>query len=358
MTTFYRLLSTFVVLLLSFSPAFSAGSTVYEKAAFKPALDNAVGKIYKNHGGQSGYVKDSAGGKVTYDELANVAPGGAWRVMLGIGCELPGTHNSASNEYGKLMRYNSPAIVANNRDGFSYVFQTQAVEDAHLLKVENRIASRKKSLANEFKDVTVTLERQEDKTFRLTALYSYAGGATTSNIADRLYFFMRESEWLLCDVHTGIELSNASRWKELKGDITAISKADFITLYPLFKESGYAVNNPQNPYGDWQMGGDGYKVWVENLNTQMRLWLRIKQPYGNTPKEKAEAVLAQIRAFAPAKGAASVEANWDANDIWVGHLYPYAGMDGKEIKKTVDYFFDKYAPGAVKDVRKILKKSL
>jgi len=358
MSIHVRLFSAAALLISSLIPLHAAGSTTYGKDAFKPALDTAVGKIYKNHGGQSGYTLDSAGGKVTYEEVPNISAAGAWRVGLGNGCELPGTRNSASNEYGKLMRYNAPGVVVNTGDGFQYVFQTQAIDDIHLTQVEKSLAPRKKSLEGEYKDAQVSLERQPDKTFKLSVVSSYAGGKSVSRIADQLYYFMRESEWLLCDVHTGVELSNANRWKELKGDITTLTKADLITLYPLFKGSGYVVNNPDNPHGDWQMGGDGYKVWVENQNTQMKLWLRVKQPYGNTPKEKGEAILAQLRALKPAKGAASLEANWDQNDIWVGSVYPYAGMKGKAIEDTIDYFFNKYAPGATKDVRKIIKKSL
>ncbi len=358
MFTRHRHFAIAALLLINASGTFAATSTTYEKEAFKPALDTAVGKIYKNHGGQSGYTVDSAGGKVTYEEVANVSAHGAWQIGLGIGCELPGTRNSASNEYGKLMRYNAPGVVANVRDSLVYAFVTQAVDDPYVTHVEKNMAARKKSLMNEFKDVKVTLDRQADKTYKLTALYSYAAGVSPSHIADRLYFLMRESEWLLCDIHTGIELANLNRWKEIKGSITTLSKTDLITLYPLFKQSGYVVNNPDNPHGDWQMGGDGYKVWVENQNTQMKLWLRINQPFGNTTKEKGDAVLAQLRAMQPAKGAASLEANWDQNDIWVGSVYPYAGMKGKDVEDTIDYFFNKYAPGATKDVRKIVKKSL
>jgi len=344
----------FFIFMLASNAVFAAKLSIYEANQFKPALDEAAQRIQKLHGGRN--AEDSTGGNVKVEVLENGGQGGSWRVMLGIGCSLLGTDNSVSNEYGKLMAYKSPSVVVNNRDSFLYVFKTQAIDDIHLKKVEEQIASRKKSLINEFKNTSVTVERGEDKMYQVNALVPFTGGMSESQVADRLTHYMRESEWLLCDIHTGVELSNANRWKELKGNITTLSKADLITLYPLFKETGYAVNNPDNPHGDWQMGGDDYKVWVENQNTQMKLWLRINSPYGNTTKETGDAIIAQIQTLPLAKGAASVEVSRDENDIWIGSSYPYAGMKGKEIEDTIQYFYYKYSPGTTKDVRKIVKK--
>lgn len=345
-----------VLLSATLVPLHSIASTVYQRDDFKPAIDHAVGQLYQLHGGRD--TEDSSGGTIAYEELEGLAAGGAWRIRLGIGCEMLGTQNSVSNEYNKLIKYNSDAAVGNNTDSFNYFFRTQAVDEVHLPKVEERIASRKATMQNALSDVTLSIDRDADSTYLVTAAYSYAGDVSAAQISERLLSLMQESEWLMCDIHTGVELSNADRWKDLKGPIETLSKADFITLYPVFKESGFEVNNPDNPYGDWQIGGDGYKVWVENHGSGMRLWTRIQQPYGNTPQDKGEAVLAQIRALAPPKGAAVLEAYWDANDIWVGSVYPYAGMKGKDIEDTVEYFFNKYAPHVTKDVGKIMKKTL
>lgn len=335
------------------SPAYAASKNFYSKADFKEVLDRALTDIYK----RDARLREMgiAGKGNAYQEAPALSQNGAWQFTLSAACQLAYSNVSVSNNAGKFMTYNAPAVVTNNGGNFVYQFQTQSVGEIHKPEVEKVIEKLKKELAKEYADVSFLVEPQKDGSYLLRALYNYGTGTTDGRINDRLVYYMSKSKFLLCDIVTAMEIANANNWKRLKGPLTPpLSRDEFLVLYPTFQESGYAVQNDNNPYGQWASRGDGYRIWIENLGDKMKFWVYIPTPAGLT-QEKATELYNQLTAIPPVKGASATEVQWDASYVWVGCVYPYAGMTGRDLGEELQKFFNKNGDVLFKAVKKIMK---
>lgn len=337
--------------------AFAAkAQTTWGKAEFFQALNTAYGENWKRDGGHDA-TRYGNSGKVSMEEVPNVAAGGAWKFNLNAACPFPDSTNSASYNYNKVMSYQMPALAANNGGGMQYAFQTQAVSGLYVPYVEKTIADYRKELQKEFKDVQVTLERPEGQQYYLlTAVYSYEKGVKDHEITKRLVYLMSKSKFLLCDIVTYSWLANEKLWDKYKGDITEpIGKELFVVLNPLLRKDNYEISGSKATGGAWSMQGSGWSETYENYTDRMELSMGMAIPKG-MPQDQAQAAYAQLQAIGPAKGAQKLDVYWTDGYIWMTSVYPYAGMTGKQVMKTVQNFTDDYAEDHYKAAQKVMKK--
>lgn len=337
-------------------PALAAkAQATYSKADFAPAFANAVGETWKRNGGHQGVT--TAGNKVSGSEVPGDAPGGTFRVNLAMACPFPDSTNPGSYNYNKMMTFQIPGAVVNNGTSFTYLFRTQEVADLYAPHVEKALAKRRKGLVKEFKDVQVSFERTGGPAYTLTATYPYGSGVKPEQITDRLVYFMSQSNFAVCDIVTMSWLAIEDIWDEKKGDITGpVSRELFIVLNPLLRKDNYEKQGSAAG-GTWSMRGDGWSETYENHTDRMELSMGMVTPKG-IPQAKAEAIVAQLKAVAPAPGAQRLDVYWQDGTVWMTSVYPYAGMTGKQVMKTVQSFSDDYAEDHFKAVKKVLKKNL
>ncbi|MBP9674761.1 MAG: hypothetical protein KBD63_06655 [Bacteriovoracaceae bacterium] len=351
MKFYFLILSVFYV--FSLNLALAAKKTTYTKDEYQPALVEAYNEIGKIHGNQNKSLTRNANA-TKIEEVQGITTQGTWRVLLSMSCSVLNNWNSTSNNYNKLMTYTAPAVIANDGNKTTYYFQAQKVENIYLEDMEKALEKRKKEFSKEFSDVTVNVARGNDEIYSVTAEYPYSAGVSPSDITKRLKFLMRTSEWTLCDIHTSKEVTNASLWRKLKGDITTLSKPEMVILYPLFAE-GYEIASQQGVDGTWTMGYDGYVVWVENFKDHMKIWLRVPKTQSNVTPTQVTQTLEEMKKWEPPKGATLDRVNWDATDIWIGYTYLYKGMTGKDVAKRIDKFKDDEAKDLFKKVKKITR---
>lgn len=342
------------------APAQAAPQTSFDKAAFFNAYSLATSEIYRRDGGGHRGLTNVTESMKAPTEVPNVAPGGAWRAVLGISCQLPGTNISVSKQANQVMSFQAPCVTANYGDKFVYLFQTQAISETYFDAVQKAVEAKRKEFEKEIKDVQTVFEFLPDRTYRVTSVYSYAGGTSQGKVTDRLVDLMSKSKFLLCDINTAIELHKVKRWSQLRGKITPpLTKDDFVILYPTFAQAGYEVSDPANrPHGQWSMGNKKYGLWVENFGDAMKIWVRVPQakPANNQPV--VDQILAELKTKVKAsKGATGpIEAMWDDANIWIGNPYSYASMSGRDVMDTVEYSWQKYTDTCYDDVQKVLKK--
>lgn len=337
-------------------PAFAGKAlSTYGKADFKPAFDNAVGETWKRNGGHQGL--NTRGNTVSGSEVAGTAPGGTFRINLAASCPFPDSTNPASFNYNKVMSFKDvPGVVTNNGDSFTYLFQTQEVADLYVPYLEKEMAKRRKELSKEFKNVQVSFERKDGKSYTLLAHYPYGSGAKPEQITDRLVYFMSKSTFAMCDIVTLSWLAIEDIWDDVKGDITGpVSREMFIVINPLLRKDNYETTGSNATGGIWKMKGNGWGETYENYTDRMELSMGMAIPK-SIPADKAAAIQEQLRAIGPAKGAQKLDVYWTDGYLWLTSIYPYTGMTGKSVMKTVQNFRDDYAENHYKAAQKVLKK--
>ncbi len=353
-----------IFLLLSVQSAWSASKTVFTKAEFYPALSDGYGEAWAN---TSETERDT--GKPVINELApneKIPATGGWQVTIVHACPMDGSDNFTSNNYGKVMTFTNSGYVLNYGDHFEYLFESQGVSPSVIDGVDKELADRRSELAGEFNDVQVKLVKQDNGKFGLVASYPYAQGVSASEISKRLGYFISKSGFAMCDIYTA---SESLSWKQLKaiksGEIVApLTKDQFTSLYPLMKEPGYETEG-EAPEGQWAFSGDddgNFGILVENFGDSMKLWVRapIMEATGlEYMTEESGTVVEQetMKQIKPWEKAQKVETTWSTGNFWVGFVYPYAGMKGKDVASLVKGFIDDDgAEDTYDDVKKIMKE--
>lgn len=328
----------------------------YGKADFTPAFNNAVGETWKRNGGHQGL--NTGGNTVSGSEIPGTAPGGTFRANLAASCQFPDSTNPASYNYNKVMSFKGiPGVVANNGNGFTYMFQTQEVPDLYATYVEKYMAKRRKELEKEFKDVQVTFERKDGKAYTLTANYSYGNGVKPDKITDRLVYFMSQSTFAMCDIVTYSWIANEDIWDEYKGAIKGpISRELFVALNPLLRARDLAIADPAVSGGTWGFYNDGWQARIQNHETSMRLVTIVVAP-ANLNDGQVAAIKAAIGKMRPLKGASSLEVEYVDGQFRAHNLFPYEGFTGKKIMDTVQDYYDGNAADQGKEIGKAIKKS-
>jgi hypothetical protein len=291
---------------------------------------------------------------------------GGWQLTVVHACPLDGFDNSTSNNYGRVMTYTNFAYVLNQSDKMEYLFESQDVNAAVIDGVDTALDQRRKELAREFSDVEVSLTKQDNGKFVLVATFPYASGVSRAALRSRIDYFLSASGFTMCDIFTASERLSWEHFKSLaKNDIRIpLAKAEFVSLYPLFQEPGYETES-NGAEGNWALRGDddgNYGQLIENFGDGMKLWVRV--PIARATGLEAfsaesaatieQEVTSQIK---PWKQAQSVEVGWGGDNLWVGFVFSYAGMKGKDVADLLEGFIDKDGgEDTYKDVRKIMKK--
>lgn len=307
-------------------------------------------------------------GQPTIQELESngrIPVTGGWQLTIVHACPLDGSDNNTSNNYGKVMTYTNFAYVLNHGDRMEFLFESQDVNTAVIDAVDSALDKRRKELAGEFKDVEVTLSKQENGKFALVAIYPYFDGITGAALRSRIGYFLSASGFTMCDIFTASEQLSWNRLKSLlKSDIQLpLVKADFTALYPLFQDPDFETES-DGPEGNWSVAGDddgNYGILVENFGDLMKLWVRVSidQATGleTFSEESSEVVEREIRnQVKPWKKAPDLEAMVGESNLWVGFVFPYAGMKGNDVADLLEAFIHKDgAEGVYKSVKKIMK---
>jgi hypothetical protein len=176
----------------------------------------------------------------------------------------------------------------------------------------------------------------DDGTYQLTAQHDY-GASAGSSAHSRLASTLGNARFMICDIHTAMELSDHDHWKSLrKTKLGEVDRGTFITLYPLLKDPGYEVK------GDGSGGNWAFKLssdltaQVENFVTEMKAWVSIKLPA--VPDAAGLAAMhARLRALSPSHGAVRIESvDPGANGlVWVALVFSYASMTGDDFADTL-----------------------
>jgi len=357
-----RLSAIFVLLVLQ-SAGVNAQSSI-SKEEFYAALTD---------GYQDAWAKTSETERATAQPNVQELPpndrvplSGGWQLTIVHACPLNGFDNSTSNNYGKVMTYTNFAYVLNQSDRMEYLFESQDVNAAVIDGVDSALESRRRELAGEFPDVEVSLTKQDNGKFGLVATFPYASGVSRAALRSRIDYFLSASGHTMCDIFTANESLSWEHFKSLaKSDIQIpLAKAEFLSLYPLFQEPGFETES-NGPEGNWAIRGDddgNYGQLVENFGDGMKLWVRVSIPRAtgleSLSAESTATIEQEVNSQTkPWKQAQSVEVGWGGSNLWVGFVFPYAGMKGKDVADLLEAFIDKDgAEDTYKDVRKIMKK--
>ena len=340
------LLSALLLAALPFPALAAKASAVYTEAYFRPIVEEA-------------YNDARVGGtKTRMETVQGLSALGGWRVNLNMNCAFPDSSNPYSENYNKGLVFNTPAAVANRGNSFDYIFQTQSFTDLQAPWVEKEIAKRRKELQGEFDDVQVTFDRQPGQGYLLTAKYPFGNGVKPNDIQKRLTYFMSKSQFALCDIVTGAWIASGKLWDEYKGEIKGpVSREIFLALNPVFTRDNYETTKTKASGGAWEMQGDGWGETYENYTDRLEASMGMPIPKGFS-QEAADAMHAQLMAVGPAPGAQKLDIYWGEGYIWMTSVYSYAGMTGKQIRKTREDFSNDYAKEHFKAVKKVLKKNL
>lgn len=283
------------------------------------------------------------GEQLKMQELPNISPLGAFRVNLISVCNMLGTNNSVSMQAGQVMRYQNGAVFANLGNQFQFAMNSQAVQPHQREGVETALTERLQTLNGEYGDLKAEIRRQDDGSYQLVAQHGYGGSPSSGAIRSRLAATLGNARFMICDIHTAMELADHERWKALrKSQLGQLDRGSFITLYPLLKESGYESQG-HAPGGTWRFKlRDDQTTRVENFVNEFKVWMYAKPP---SPPDAARfaTIAANIRALPLSHGAASIvphEPN-EQGYIWVALVFSYANMTGDEFSDTMKKLIDK-----------------
>ena len=315
--------------------AASAHANTLSKADFQEALVGAMtDRTLRNVTLQGEQLK--------LQELQGVAAQGAWRVNIISVCDMLGTSNSVSNQAGKVMRFQNPSVFANLGNSFQFFVNSQAVQPHQRERVEKALTERLQTLSGEYSDLKAAIKPQQDGSYQLQAQHDY-GSSGGSQARSRLAVTLSNARFMVCDIHTAMELADHDHWKALRNaKLERLDRGGFITLYPLLKESGYEAKGDA-PGGTWRfkMNND-QTTRVENFGDSFKVWVYLKPP---SPPDAARmaTIAANVRALPLPLGAVRAEPT-EPNErgfIWVGLVFSYADMTGDQFADTLKKLIDK-----------------
>lgn len=296
------------------------------------------------------------GEQLAMQELTGVSPQGAFAVNVISACEMLGSGNSVSNQAGKVMRYQNRAVVANTASNFQFALVSQAVQPHQRERVEKALVERLATLNGEYRDLRAEIRRQEGGSYQLVAQHDY-GSEPAGTVRSRIGAALGNARFMVCDIHTAMELADHERWKALrKSPLGQVDRGTFITLYPLLKEPGYELKG-ETAHGTW-----GFKLasdltaQVENHGHEMKAWVYVRvQPVPDAAG--VAAMHARLQALKPSHGAARIESLNPTADgwVWVALVFPYARMTGDDFADTLkDLINDK----ELLDFRKAVQRAV
>lgn len=340
--------------------SFRAGAWLLAAAlgAPVPALAQALGKA-AFHDALIGAMTDRnlrnvtlQGEQLKLQEMPAISPLGAFGVNVISVCEMLGTRNSVSTQAGQVMRYQNGAVVANTGGNFQFALSSQVVQPHQRERVEKALVERLQTLNAEYRDLRAEIRRQDNGSYQLVAQHDY-GSDPAGTVRSRLGATLGNARFMVCDIHTAMELADQERWRALrKTKLGQVDRATFITLYPLLKDPGYELKGTA-PGGTW-----GFKLasdltaQVENHVHEMKAWVYVKLPA--VPDAAGVAAMhARIRALKPSHGAARIESlDPNANGwVWAALVFPYATMTGDDFADVLkDLVNDKELLDFRKDV--------
>lgn len=283
------------------------------------------------------------GEQLKMQEVANISPLGAFRVNVISVCDMLGTHNSVSRQAGQVMRFQNGAVFANLGNQFQFAMNSQAVQPHQRDGVEKALTERLQTLNAEHGDLRAEIRRQEDGSYQLVAQHGYGDSPSAGNIRARLAATLGNARFMVCDIHTAMELADHARWKSLRSTtLGQLDRGTFITLYPLLKESGYESQG-HAPGGTWRFKlSDEQTTRVENFVNELKVWVYAKPPAPPDAARMAR-ISANIRALPLPLGATSLvphEPN-EKGFIWVALVFSYANMTGDQFSDTMNKLIDK-----------------
>jgi hypothetical protein len=241
------------------------------------------------------------------------------------------------------MRYQNGSVFANMGSNYQFAVNSQVVQAHQRERVEKALAERLEGLNGEYGDLKAQLQRLDDGAYQLVAQHTYGSSPSAGNVRSRLAATIGHARFMICDIHTAMELADHERWKALRNTkLGQMDRATFITLYPLLKEPGYEAKDGE-PGGAWRFKiSDEVRPRVENAGTELRVWVFTKPP---APPDAARwgAIAANIQALRPSHGAASIlfQQPNEQGFIWAALVFPYAQMTGDEFADTMKKLIDK-----------------
>jgi len=298
------------------------------------------------------------GEQLKLQEAAGISPLGAYRVNIISVCQMLGTSNSTSAQAGQVMRFQNPSVFANLGTNFQFAVNSQVVQPHQRERVEKVLAERLQTLNGEHADLKATLKRQDNGSYQLVAQHEYGASPSAGAARSRLASTLSNARFMICDIHEAMEWADHEQWKQLRGSkLAKLDRGQFITLYPLLKESGYETQG-HAPGGTWRFKmTDDYTTRVENFGNEFKVWVYAKPPSA-PDAARFSAIAARVRALPLPLGAARIEPT-EPNErgfIWVALVFSYASMTGDEITDTMKKLIDKkQVMDFYKDVQKAVR---
>lgn len=276
------------------------------------------------------------GEQLKMQEQPNVSPLGAYRGNLISVCEMLGSRNSVSNQAGQVMRFANGAVFASTGVNLKFAFTSQVVQAHQRERVEKTLTERLATLNGEYGDLRAEIRRQDNGSYQLIAQHNDGSRPSASAARSRLGATLGNARFMICDIHTAMELSDHDRWNSLrKTKLGQVDRGTFVTLYPLLREPGYEVNG-DGTEGNWafQLSKE-LTAQVENVGTEMKAWVSVKLPA--VPDAAGLAAMhARLRALSASHGATRIE-SIDPNSngvVWVALVFSYAPMTGDDFADT------------------------
>jgi hypothetical protein len=283
------------------------------------------------------------GEQLKLQEVPGISPLGAYRVNLISVCQMLGTSNSTSAQAGQVMRFQNPSVFANLGTNFQFAVNSQVVQPHQRQRVEKVLAERLQTLNGEHGDLKATLKRQDNGSYQLVAQHEYGASPSAGNTRSRLASTLSNARFMICDIHEAMEWADHEQWKQLRGSkLGKLDRGQFITLYPLLKESGYEAQG-HAPGGTWRFKmTDDYTTRVENFGDEFKVWVYTKPPAA-PDAARFGAIATRLRALPLPLGAVRIEPT-EPNErgfIWVGLVFSYANMTGDDFADTMKKLIDK-----------------
>jgi hypothetical protein len=283
------------------------------------------------------------GEQLRMQELPGIAALGAFRINLISVCQMLGTNNSVSTQAGQVMRYQNGAVAANTGSNFQFLVQSQVVQPHQRERVEKALTERLETLNGEYRDLRAEIRRQDNGSYQLVAQHDYGTNPSAGDARSRLGATLGNARFMICDIHTAMELADHERWKSLRSaKLGQLDRGTFITLYPLLKESGYELKGDL-PGGTW-----GFKLAsdlttrVENHGQELKFWVYTKPP---SPPDAARmaSITAKVRELSLPLDAVRVEPHPpnEQGYIWVSLVFSYANMTGDDFTDLMKKLIDK-----------------
>ncbi|MBL8305821.1 MAG: hypothetical protein JNM33_03935 [Rubrivivax sp.] len=281
------------------------------------------------------------GEQLKMQEVPGIAPQGAFRVNLISVCEMLGTRNSVSSQAGQVMRYQNGALFANMGNNVQFLVQSQVVQPHQRERVEKALTERLETLNGEYRDLRAEIRRQDNGSYQLVAQHDFGG--ETGSVRSRLGATLGNARFMICDIHTAMELADHDRWKSLRSTkLGQMDRGTFITLYPLLKESGYELKGDL-PGGTWGFKlADDLTTRVENHGQELKFWVYTKPP---SPPDAARmaSIVSKVRGLSLPLDAVRVDPH-EPNPqgyIWVALVFSYANMTGDDFADVMKKLIDK-----------------